>query len=85
MGSRSELKYPNFSHAWIYPVLARIFHELLSRDHEDGRACHRRECSGEADGPPGNRMVSVFAPKLYVAGATLEDARKDGRIHGRSK
>jgi hypothetical protein len=51
----------------IVIVLTRIFHELLSRDREDGRACPPCE-QGEAGGPPGNRRVLVSAPERYVAG-----------------
>jgi len=51
-----------------------MFHELLSRDREDGSATEQ---------PQG------VAPEAYLngtsQGATLEDARKDGHIHGRSK
>jgi len=54
--------------------LARMFHELLSRDHEDGRA------TGKPQG---------FGPEAYLNGTsqgpTPEDARKDGHIRGRSK
>jgi len=53
--------------------LARIFHELLSRDHEDGRATWQPQVGFEA----------------YLNGTsqvpTPEDARKDGHIRGRSK
>ena len=49
-------------------------HELLSRDHEDGRAT----------GPP-----QGVDPEAYLNGTsqgpTPEDARKDGHIRGRSK
>ena len=55
-------------------MLARIFHELLSRDREDGRATGQPQSVGL---------------KAYLNGtsqdATLEDARKDGHIHGRSR
>jgi len=55
-------------------MLARIFHELLSRDLEDGRA------TGQPQG---------FGSEAYVnttsQGPTPEDARKDGHIPGRSK
>jgi hypothetical protein len=51
-----------------------MFHELLSRDREDGRA------TGQPQG---------VGPEAYLngrsQGATLEDARKDGHIHCRSK
>ena len=54
--------------------IARMFHELLSRDREDGRA------TGQPQG---------VGPEAYLngtsQGATPEDARKDGHIHGRSK
>jgi hypothetical protein len=55
-------------------LLARIFHESLSRDHEDGRATWQPQGVG---------------PEAYLnstsQGPTTEDARKDGHIHGRSK
>jgi hypothetical protein len=64
--------------------LARIFHELLSRDHETGRATWQP-----------SRVTAGFRGVLerYVAGGacpepvegTPEDARKDGHIRGRSK
>ena len=51
-----------------------MFHELLLRDHEDGRAI------GQPQG---------VGPEAYLKGtsqgATLEDARKDGHIRGRSR
>jgi len=47
VGTREDIKF-----------LTRIFHELLSRDLEDGRACPPCE-QGEAGGPPGNRRVLV--------------------------
>ena len=51
-----------------------MFHELLSRDREDGRA------TGQLQG---------FGPEAYLNGTsqgpTPEDARKDGHILGRSK
>ena len=51
-----------------------MFHELLSRDHEDGRA------TGQPQG---------VGPEAYLNGTsqepTPEDARKDGHIRGRSK
>jgi len=58
--------------------LARIFHELLSRDHEDGRA------TGQL--VPRYRGIGFEA---YLNGTsqepTPEDARKDDHIRGRSK
>ena len=54
--------------------LARMFHELLSRDREDGSA------TGQPQG---------VGPEAYLngtsQGATPEDARKGGHIHGRSE
>ena len=54
--------------------LARIFHELLWRDHKDGRA------TGHPQG---------VGPEAYLngtsQGSTPEDARKDGHIRDRSK
>jgi hypothetical protein len=51
-----------------------MFHELLSRDREDGSA------TGQPQG---------VGPETYLngtsQGATPEDARKDGHILGRSK
>jgi len=59
-------------------MLARIFHELLSRDREDGRATWQLV--------PRYRGVGSEA---YLNGTaqvpTPEDARKDGQIRGRSK
>ncbi|MCG6917896.1 MAG: hypothetical protein LJE89_10150 [Deltaproteobacteria bacterium] len=49
-------------------------HELVSRDHEDGRATWQRQGVG---------------PEAYLSGTsqgpTPEDARKDGYIRGRSR
>jgi hypothetical protein len=54
--------------------LARIFHELPSRDHEDGRATWQPQGGGS---------------EAYLNGTsqelTPEDARKDGHIRGRSR
>ena len=51
-----------------------MFHELLSREREDGRATGQPQSVG---------------PEAYLngtsQGATPEDARKDGHIRGRSK
>jgi hypothetical protein len=56
------------------PQLTRMFHELLSRDREDGRA------TGQPQG---------VEPEAYLKGTsqgpTPEDARKDVHIRGRSK
>ncbi len=53
---------------------ARIFHELLSRDHEDGRATWQPQGVGSEAYLNGTSQ-----------GPTPEEARKDGHIHGRSK
>jgi hypothetical protein len=51
-----------------------MFHELLSRGHEDGRATGQPQGAG---------------PEAYLNGTlqgpTPEDARKDDHIRGRSK
>ena len=67
-------------------TLARIFHELLSRDHEDGCATWQlvpryRGIGSEAylNGTSQGELV------LSVAEGTPEDAGKDGHIRGRSK
>jgi len=55
-------------------MLARMFHELLTRDREDGLATGQPQSVG---------------PEAYLngtsQGTTLEDARKDGHICGRSR
>ena len=55
-------------------ALTRIFHELLSRDREDGRA------TWEPQGVGSEAYLSGTSQ-----GPTPEDARKDGHILGRSK
>jgi len=64
-----------------------MFHELLWRDREDGRArppSRALRRGGRATGKP-----QGVAPEAYLNGTsqglTLEDAREDGHIHGRSK
>ena len=54
--------------------LARIFHEFLSRDHEDGRA------TGQPQGVGSEAYLNGTSQ-----GPTPEDAWKDGHIRGRSK
>ena len=54
--------------------LARIFHELLSRDREDGRATWQPQGVGSEAYLNGTSQVP-----------TPEDARKDGHIRGRSR
>ena len=51
-----------------------MFHELLSRDREDGRA------TGQPQGVGAEAYLNGTSQ-----GATPEDARKDCHIHGRSK
>jgi hypothetical protein len=58
----------------LLAVLARIFHELLSRGHEDGRA------TGQPQGVGSEAYLNGTSQ-----GPTPEDARKDGHIRGRSK
>ena len=53
---------------------ARIFHELLSRDYEDGRATGQRQGVGAEAYLNGTSQ-----------GPTAEDARKDVYIRVRSK
>ena len=66
--------YPQDSTDLYILTLARIFHELLSRDKEDRRA------TGQPQG---------VGSEAYLNGTsqepTPEDARKDGDIRGRSK
>ncbi|MEE9530236.1 MAG: hypothetical protein V3W52_04520 [Syntrophobacteria bacterium] len=54
--------------------LARIFHESLSRDREDGRATRQPQGVGSEAYQSGTSQ-----------GPTPEDAREDGHICGRSK
>ena len=54
--------------------LARIFHELLSRDHEDGWAT----CQPQGVGPEAYLDDTPQGP-------TLEDGRKGAHIRGRSR
>jgi hypothetical protein len=68
---RSERFY---IYLWQEVCLARIFHELLSRDHEDGRATWQPQGVGSEAYLNGTSQ-----------GPTPEDARKDGHISGRSK
>jgi len=55
-------------------ALARMFHELLSRDREDGRA------TGQPQGVGREAYLNGTSQ-----GATPEDALKDGHIRGRSR
>ena len=54
--------------------LARIFYELLSRDHETGRA------TGQPQGVGSEAYLNGTSQ-----GPTPEDAREDGHIRGRSR
>jgi hypothetical protein len=54
--------------------LARIFHELPSRDREDGRATWQPQGVGSEAYPNGTSQEP-----------TSEDARKDGHIRSRSR
>ncbi|MEE9529874.1 MAG: hypothetical protein V3W52_02690 [Syntrophobacteria bacterium] len=54
--------------------LARLFHELLSRDREDGSATGQPQDVGSETYLNGTSQ-----------GPTPEDARKNGHIRGRSK
>jgi hypothetical protein len=54
--------------------LARMFHELMSRDCEDGCA------TGQPQGVGSEAYLNGTSQ-----GPTPEDARKDGQIRGRSK
>jgi hypothetical protein len=51
-----------------------MFHELVSRDRDDGRA------TGQPQG-----AISEAYQNGTSQGSTPEDARKDGHIRGRSK
>ena len=72
-------------------TLAWIFHELLSRDHEDGRATRAQALAPRAGQPQGVGAeaylngTSQEPPVLSEVEGTPEDARKDGHIRGRSK
>ena len=59
-----------------------MFHELVSRDHEDGRATGQPQGVGSEAYLSGASQGELV---LSVAEGTLEDARKEGHIHGRSK
>jgi len=64
-----------------------MFHELLSRDHEDGRATRSAgACAACRETVPRYRGIGSEA---YLNGTsqepTAEDARKDGHMRGRSR
>ena len=67
--------------------LARIFHELLSRDHEDGCATRSAgACAACRATVPRYRGIGSEAYLNGTSqGPTPEDARKDGHILGHSK
>jgi hypothetical protein len=54
--------------------LAQMYHELSSRDREDGRA------TGQPQGVGSEAYLNGTSQ-----GPTTEDARKDGQIRGRSR
>ena len=77
-------------------VLTRIFHELLSRDHEDGLGTRSAgACAARAKQlVPRHRGIGSEAylngtsqgpPVLSEVEGTPEDAGKNGHIRGRSK
>jgi hypothetical protein len=66
--------YSSYHTSLIRSSPARIFDELLSRDHEDGRATGQPQSVGFEAYLNGTSQ-----------GPTPEDARKDGHIRGRSK
>ena len=69
------MKYSEAKQGRIFVIrLARIFHELLSRDHEDGRATWKPQGVGSETYLNGTSQ-----------GPTPEDARKHVHIRGRSK
>ena len=63
-------------------ILARISHELLSRDHEDGCATGQPQGVGSEAYLNG---TSQGPPVLSEVEGTPEDARKGDHIRGRSK
>jgi len=75
---RSENELPTCSRtnlqSLIHILLALIFHELLSRDHEDGRAT----------GQPQGAGLEAYLNGTSQ-GAAPEDARKNEHIRGRSR
>jgi len=74
----SRLQFISISLEYLQQIwmvaLARLFHELLSRDHEDGRA------TGQPQGVGAEAYLNGTSQ-----GPTPEDARKNGHIRGRSK
>jgi len=74
--ARCQLYFPMlYAYSWYeICMLARIFHELLSRDHEDGRA------TGHPQGVGSEAYLNGTSQ-----GPTHEDARRDLHIRDRSK
>jgi len=70
-------------------ALARIFHELASRDREDGCACPPLRAFSLRRGGRATGQPQGVGPKAYLnstsQGPTPEDARKDTHIRGRSR
>ena len=66
-----------------------MFHELLSRDREDGRACPPSRANSLRRGGRATRQPQGVGFEAYLNGTslgpTLEDARKGGHIRGRSR
>jgi hypothetical protein len=77
-GQPSEKKLKEIFHVklprLLEIILARIFHELPSRDHKDGRA------TWQLQGVDSEAYLNGTSQ-----GPTPEEARKDGQIRGRSK
>ncbi len=71
------MRIATFVHIQKIFDLARIFHELLSRDHEDGRATRSAGACAACRATAG-----CWFPYLNGTsqGPTPEDARKDGHI-----
>jgi hypothetical protein len=66
----------------IRTSLARIFHELLSRDRENGRATGQPQGVGPEAYLNGTSQGELV---LSEAEGTPENARRDGHIRGRSR
>ena len=70
----------------MFQLLARIFHELPSRDREDGRATWQLVPRYRGIGSEAYlNGTSQGPPVLSEVEGTPEDARKDGHIRARSK
>ena len=69
-----------------FDTLARIFHELLSRDRGEGGSTRSAgACAAcQATVPRYRGIESEAYLNSTSQGSRPEDARKDGHIHGRS-